>query len=144
TRRSRVGHLADLHDPGLAGHDRPHHSPCVHCPSRNCPSRIGAPDASGAAAAARPRAPPPCTGARQQCTTARIAITARLPFHHAGTRLTPRRRRHCDGSCSEGDSRSRGGGSTMAVLVDTRTVPPRERFACWHEAASKIFFPLRI
>ncbi|HLU60628.1 MAG TPA: helix-turn-helix domain-containing protein [Pseudonocardia sp.] len=32
----------------------------------------------------------------------------------------------------------------MAVLVDTRTVPPRERFACWHEAASKIFFPLRI
>jgi AraC-like DNA-binding protein len=32
----------------------------------------------------------------------------------------------------------------MAVLVDTRGVPPGERFACWHEAASKIFFPLRI
>lgn len=32
----------------------------------------------------------------------------------------------------------------MAVLVDTRSVPPAERFECWHEAASKIFFPLRI
>jgi AraC-like DNA-binding protein len=32
----------------------------------------------------------------------------------------------------------------MAVLVDTRSVPPAERFACWHEAASKIFFPLRV
>ncbi|GAA5128974.1 helix-turn-helix domain-containing protein [Pseudonocardia adelaidensis] len=32
----------------------------------------------------------------------------------------------------------------MAVLVDTRGVPPGERFACWHEAASKIFFPLEI
>jgi len=32
----------------------------------------------------------------------------------------------------------------MGVLVDTRSVPPGERFACWHEAASKIFFPLRI
>jgi AraC-like DNA-binding protein len=32
----------------------------------------------------------------------------------------------------------------MAVLVDTRTVPPAERFECWHEAASKIFFPLRV
>jgi AraC-like DNA-binding protein len=32
----------------------------------------------------------------------------------------------------------------MAVLVDTRSVPPGERFECWHEAASKIFFPLRI
>lgn len=32
----------------------------------------------------------------------------------------------------------------MAVLVDTRSVPPGERFECWHEAASKIFFPLQI
>jgi AraC-like DNA-binding protein len=32
----------------------------------------------------------------------------------------------------------------MAVLVDTRSVPPGERFACWHEAATKIFYPLRI
>jgi AraC-like DNA-binding protein len=32
----------------------------------------------------------------------------------------------------------------MAVLVDTRAVPPAERFECWHEAASKIFFPLQI
>src|SRR5919202_263494 len=38
----------------------------------------------------------------------------------------------------------RGGGSAMAVLVDTRCVPPGERFECWHEAASKIFFPLRV
>ncbi len=32
----------------------------------------------------------------------------------------------------------------MAVLVDTRSAPPGERFDCWHEAASKIFFPLQI
>jgi AraC-like DNA-binding protein len=32
----------------------------------------------------------------------------------------------------------------MAVLVDTLIHPPAERFECWHEAASKIFFPLRI
>jgi AraC-like DNA-binding protein len=32
----------------------------------------------------------------------------------------------------------------MAVLVDTLHVPPGERFECWHEAASKIFFPLQV
>jgi AraC-like DNA-binding protein len=32
----------------------------------------------------------------------------------------------------------------MTVLVDTLDVPPGLRFDCWHEAASKIFFPLRI
>ena len=32
----------------------------------------------------------------------------------------------------------------MAVLVDTRVHPPADRFDCWHEAASKIFFPLSV
>jgi AraC-like DNA-binding protein len=62
-----------------------------------------------------------------------------FPPHGIG--LTPRQPGNCDGF---EPWRPQGGGSTMAVLVDTRSVPPGERFACWHEAASKIFFPLQI
>jgi AraC-like DNA-binding protein len=32
----------------------------------------------------------------------------------------------------------------MAVLADTLAHPPAERFEYWHEAATRIFFPLRI